>query len=125
MSSLVVMLTIDRPLCPTRELFCVFDDFHRNLIITFERLLGVGPEWFHPALAIFHSAGFVDFEIEPSFVDDPEKYFIVVQAKAAEHPPRFDVFQLMQLIEHEIFERIVLLVHQPANPDYSRYKETR
>ncbi len=44
---LFLELTLNRPLRPDAKFVGVFENLHRHLVITLERLLGVGPERFH------------------------------------------------------------------------------
>jgi hypothetical protein len=77
-------------------------------------LPGVGPERLHASLAIFSESGIIDLEIKSSFMNDSEKRFLLIQTEAAEHAPRFDIVQFLQLIEYEIFERLVFRIHHAS-----------
>jgi hypothetical protein len=101
------LLTTNRLLRPLAKLIGVFDDLHWHLIVALERLFGVGPKRFHLALSIFRDGRFVDLKIQTALVDNAEKCFVLIEAIAAEHAPRRDIVQITQLIQNQIFERIV------------------
>jgi hypothetical protein len=107
-----LLLTKDRSARPGRKLIRIFNDIDRNLIVALERLLGVGPKRFHPALAIFDNRRVIDFEKQAALVNDAKESFVLIQPEAAEHPPRFEIIQVSKLIENKIFERLILLIHR-------------
>jgi hypothetical protein len=62
-----------RPPRPDAKFVGVFENLHRHLVITLERLLRVGPERLHLALAVGSHGRIVDLEEQLALVNDPEK----------------------------------------------------
>jgi hypothetical protein len=42
----------------------------------------------------------------------PKKCFVAIQPERAEHPPRLDAGECLQLIENKILERLIFLIHR-------------
>jgi hypothetical protein len=99
---------------PGAKRVAIFDDFRRHPVITLEDLFGIWPKRFHAMPAIGSDGGVVGFEVKPSAMNDAEKNLVSMEAEAAEHAPRLDALQLLQLIEDKILERLVRLIHAGA-----------
>ena len=96
---------------PGHELLGIFHDVHRHFVVGLERLLGVGAERLHAALAVGLATGVVCFKVEPALVDDPEEDITLIESVSAEHGAASDATETVELIQHEVFEAVRLDRH--------------
>ena len=96
-------------------MFRVFNDVYGHFIEGFECLFVVGSERFHALFLVEADRFRRDFEVEPALMDDAEKCSALVESIPAEHRAAGDAAQIGQLIQHVVFESVMLRCHAVAS----------